>query len=75
MELGGDEKRIQALFSELRFEDQSRSPEFYHLWARAHARKEIGTHGIGKPVLVSLLVTAVACSLAVLAEARGFTVP
>jgi hypothetical protein len=64
MELGGDEKRIQALFSELAFEDQSRVPQFDHLWTRAQARKEISTHRIGRLVLVSLLVTAAACSLA-----------
>ena len=67
MELGGDEKRIQALFSELSFEDQSRVPQFGHLWTRAHAKKEIGAGSLGRPVaiLVSLFVTAAACSLAV----------
>ena len=32
MELGGTEKRIQALFSELSFEDRSRVPRFEKLW-------------------------------------------
>ena len=66
MELGGDEKRIQALFSELSFEDQSRVPQFGHLWTRAHAKVSVA-HSIGRPVavLLSLLVTAAACSLAV----------
>jgi hypothetical protein len=35
MELAGDEKRIQALFSELRFEDQSMAPSFNRLWSSA----------------------------------------
>src|SRR6185436_1917296 len=67
MELGGDEKRIQALFSELSFEDQSRVPQFGYLWTRAQAKKEIDARSLGRPVaiLVSLLVTAAACSLAV----------
>jgi hypothetical protein len=67
MELGGDEKRIQALFSELSFADQRRVPQFGHLWTRVQARKEIVARGIGRPVtvLVSLLVTAAACSFAV----------
>lgn len=66
MELGGDEKRIQALFSELSLENQSRVPEFGHLWTRAQA-KETGIRSLGRPVavLASLLVTAAACSLAV----------
>lgn len=64
MELGGDEKRIRALFSELSFEDQSRVPQFGHLWTRAQAPREISTRGIRRLVLVSLLVTAAACSLA-----------
>lgn len=39
MELAGDEKRIQALFSELRFEDQSMAPSFNRLWKSAQATK------------------------------------
>ena len=35
MELAGDEKRIQALFSELKFEDQSMAPSFNRLWNSA----------------------------------------
>jgi hypothetical protein len=66
MELGGDEKRIQALFSELSFENQSRAPQFGHLWTRAQV-KETGGRGLGRPVavLVSLLVTFAACSFVV----------
>ena len=65
MELDGDEKRIQALFSELRFDDQCRVPQFGHIWTRAQARQEIGVRGVGRLVLLSLLVIAAACSLAV----------
>lgn len=39
MELAGDEKRIQALFSELGFEDQSMAPSFNRLWKSAQATK------------------------------------
>lgn len=35
MELGGDEKRIRALFSELSLEDQIAVPRFEKLWQRA----------------------------------------
>jgi hypothetical protein len=34
MELGGTEKRIQALFSELSLEDHSRVPRFEKLWTQ-----------------------------------------
>ena len=35
MEFTGDEKRIQALFSELALDDQSHAPRFDKLWLRA----------------------------------------
>ena len=35
MEFSGDEKKIQALFSELSLEHQSRTPSFEKLWLRA----------------------------------------
>jgi len=35
MELAGDEKRIQALFSELSVEDKSQTPRFEKLWRGA----------------------------------------
>jgi hypothetical protein len=37
MELVGEEKRIQALFSELRFADEQARPEFAAVWNRAQA--------------------------------------
>src|SRR5262249_12836820 len=37
MELGGDEKRIQALFSELALENHSGAPGFETLWTQAEA--------------------------------------
>jgi len=75
MELGGDEKRIQALFSELSFEDQSCAPQFGHLWTRAQVTKKTG--GIGSPVavLVSLLVASAACSLGVWTWYRSTEIP
>ena len=35
MEWSGDEKRIQALFSELALQDHERAPRFENLWSRA----------------------------------------
>lgn len=66
MELGGSEKRIQALFSELSCEDQSSVPQFGHLWSRALV-SERKPKSLGRPiaVLISVLVTAGACSFAV----------
>jgi hypothetical protein len=37
MELVGNEKRIQALFSELKLEDERVAPEFIKVWNRAQA--------------------------------------
>ena len=62
MELGGDEKRIQALFSELSFEDQSCVPQFGPLWAHASAKKDTGRIFRPVAIFVSLLAT---CSLGV----------
>ena len=39
MELGGDEKRILALFSDLKFQDQSMAPSFDRLWKSAQTTK------------------------------------
>jgi hypothetical protein len=39
MELAGDEKRIQALFRELKLEDQRVVPGFDRLWNSAQARR------------------------------------
>jgi hypothetical protein len=73
MELGGDEKRIRALFSELSLEDRSRVPQFAHMWTRAQqsalrsAVAPLREKSFIKPVavLVSLFVTAAACSFAI----------
>ena len=40
MELAGDEKRIQALFRELKLEDERVAPEFIRVWSRAQALKQ-----------------------------------
>lgn len=37
MELAGNEKRIQALFRELKFADSCLAPEFDSIWSRAQA--------------------------------------
>jgi hypothetical protein len=73
MELGGDEKRIQALFSELSLENQSRVPQFAHVWTRAVTQKSTLRRAVAplrektflNPLLISALVIATVCSLAV----------
>jgi hypothetical protein len=67
MELGGSEKRIQALFSELSLEDESTVPQFGHVWSCAQAVKVTEVRNLGRPVavLLSLIVTAAAGSFAV----------
>jgi len=39
MELGGDEKKILALYSDLKFQDQSIAPSFDRLWKSAQTTK------------------------------------
>lgn len=41
MEFTGDEKKIQALFSELSFEQQPRTPSFEKLWIGADANTRV----------------------------------
>lgn len=41
MEFTGDEKKIQALFSELSFEQQHRTPSFEKLWIGADANTRV----------------------------------
>ena len=60
MEFGGDEKRIQALFSELSREDQSRTPRFEKLWLRAQTNTRV-------PALISIRSVTVFAAVVVFA--------
>jgi hypothetical protein len=65
MALDGNEKRIQALYSELSLEDQTCAPQFGHLWSRAQAIRATEPGRLGRPfaIVISVLVTAIACSI------------
>jgi len=65
MDLIGDEKRIQALFSELSLEDQNSAPHFHKLWNRAEATKPVPVRRFSRAavVIASVVVTAAACAL------------
>lgn len=56
MEFSGDEKRIQALFSELSLEDQSRAPGFEKLWRRIEAPAPL----VRRPALAIVTATILA---------------
>ena len=60
MEFTGDEKRIQARFSELSLEHQSRTPGFAKLWLRAETNAAV-------PVLVNMRSAAVFIAVAFVA--------
>lgn len=60
MELSGDEKRIQALFSELSLEDQCFVPRFEKLWLRAETTARVPAMGIMRPVAVIVTVIVLA---------------
>lgn len=65
MELTGDEKRIQALFSELMLEDDSLAPRFDQLWIRAQATKPERVVILNRSfvAVASILIVVAACSL------------
>jgi hypothetical protein len=65
MELAGNEKRIQALFSELSLQDQSCAPRFETLWTRATAPAPVrGVSGFAMAIAATFVIAA-ACSLGV----------
>ena len=73
MELRGDEKRIQALFSELLLEDQSITPRFEQLWNSAQSTKTVRSFGRLAVVLASLSMIAVFALLAVWSNYKSVT--
>ena len=56
MEFSGDEKRIQALFSELSLENQTRAPRFEKLWLPAEANAPAPAPLVRRFVLVAIVV-------------------
>jgi hypothetical protein len=60
MELGGDEKRIRALFCELSVEHQIITPRFEKLWQRAAATRPAQTRKLNAIVAVVAAVIIVA---------------
>jgi len=65
MEFSGDEKRIQALFSELSLENQTRTPRFEKLWLRAEAKTSAPAPLAMRFVLAAILIIAVMSLVAV----------
>jgi len=59
MEFSGDEKRIQALFSELSLENRTRTPRFEKLWLRAEASTPTPAPLVTRFVLVAMVVIVV----------------
>ena len=59
MEFSGDEKRIQALFSELSLENQTRTPRFEKLWQGAAANAPVRAPLARRFVLVAIAVIVV----------------
>lgn len=59
MEFSGDEKRIQALFSELSLANQTRTPRFEKLWLRAEANVPAPAPLVRRFVLVAIAVIVV----------------
>ena len=66
MEFTGDEKRIQALFSELSLEQQSRTPAFEKLWRRAESNAQVSQPLVWRwaPAMVAAVILTAVCLLA-----------
>jgi hypothetical protein len=64
MEFTGDEKKIQALFSELSLEQQSRTPSFEQLWRRAQANSPARPRFVSRFAMVMAAILAAACLIA-----------
>ena len=59
MEFSGDEKRIQALFSELSLDDHTSAPRFEKLWLRAEATTPAPALLVTRLVLAATVVIVV----------------
>jgi hypothetical protein len=75
MDLSGNEKKIQALYSELRLETENRVPRFKYVWAQAKVVEERPVRSRRMALLVAFSVIAVACSLAVWSWYRSTASP
>ena len=64
MELGGTEKRIQALFSELSLEDRTHVPRFERLWTRVEKTNPAPSFRRSWAVTAAVVVIAAASSIA-----------
>ena len=64
MELSGDEKRIQALFSELSLEDRTHVPRFEQLWTRVEKTNPAPLFKRSWAVATAIVVIAAASSVA-----------
>lgn len=64
MEFTGDEKKIQALFSELSLEQRSRTPSFEKLWLRAQVKSCATPRFVTRFAIVTSSILAAVCLIA-----------
>ncbi len=76
MELVGEEKKIQALFSELRLADQQAAPSFVGVWNRAQLRTRTRVSPLSLLSVATAFVVCVAVvALALWSSSRQQTAP
>ena len=64
MELGGAEKRIQALFSELSLEERNHVPGFEKLWTRAEVTRLVPARAyVSSIAVIAVVATTMSLSL------------
>ena len=71
MEFSGDEKRIQALFSELALDDQSHAPRFEKMWLRATTTTSARTTLGARFAMVTAAILACVCLIAIWSWSRS----
>ena len=71
MELGGDEKRIRALFSELSVENQITAPRFEKLWQGAVAQRPAQSRGFSALIAAAVVVVIAVFSFVVWSQYRS----
>src|SRR5713101_597333 len=76
MELVGEEKKIQALFSELRLADEQAAPSFVGVWNRAQLRPRTRVSPLNFSFVATAFVVCVAVfALALWLSSRQLTPP
>src|SRR6266849_10174786 len=71
MELAGNEKKMQALFREMKFADERVAPEFISVWNRAQASRRVPSRVFKISLAVATMLFVIVLSALVLWSRTG----